>query len=161
MLNLHEEACIQITGAADQLFALLDDPTRLTEHMSKRSWRMGWGRLETTLDDGRGRSVGSHIRVHGRVLAILLHLDEVITQRDPPRLKEWETVGEPRLLVIGSYRMRFEVAPKHGYSELRVSIDYDLPRTGAGTLLGRIFGRTYAKWCTRRMVQDAQRMFAR
>lgn len=161
MLNLHEEARTQINGAADQLFALLDDPTRLTEHMSRRSWRMGWGRLETTLDDGRGRAIGSHIRIHGRVLGILLHLDEVITRRDPPTLKEWETVGEPRLLVIGSYRMRFEVGPKPGYSELRVSIDYDLPRAGVGRLLGRLFGRTYAKWCTRRMAQNAQRMFVR
>ena len=161
MLNSHEEARIQISGAADQLFARLDDPTRFTEHMSKRSWRMGWGRLETTLDEGRGRTVGSHIRIHGRVLGILLHLDEVITKRDPPRLKEWETVGEPRLLVIGSYRMRFEVAPQHRYSELHVSIDYDLPRAGVGRFLGRLFGRAYAKWCTRRMAQDAQHMFTR
>jgi hypothetical protein len=39
-------------------------------------------------------------------------------------------------------------------------IDYDLPTRGLSRILGRLFGRMYAKWCTRQMVRDAERAFA-
>ena len=61
-MSLHAEECAVIKAPAIRLFDLLHDSTRLTAHMSKRSWRMGWSRLETALDEGRGRAVGSHIR---------------------------------------------------------------------------------------------------
>jgi hypothetical protein len=44
--------------------------------------------------------------------------------------------------------------------QLRVWIDDDLPADGIPWLLGQLFGRWYAKFCMRQMVQDAQRSFA-
>lgn len=41
--------------------------------------------------------------------------------------------------------------------QLRVTIDYDLPKKGTPHLLGLLFGRFYAKGCTRRMVRSAHR----
>lgn len=72
----------------------------------------------------------------------------------------WETVGSPKLLVIGSYRMGFEVAARSGGSLLRVFIEYALPQALPGRWLGRLFGRMYARWCTERMVSDAVRHFS-
>ena len=69
MLILHEECSARIAVPAERLFDQLDDPTRLTAHMSTRSWRMGWGRMDTLLDDLGGRAVGSHIIVRGRAFA--------------------------------------------------------------------------------------------
>ena len=161
MYSRHEEHSAPINASAEQVFDLLDDQTRLTEHMSKRSWKLGWGRMDTVLDVHRGRSVGSHIVLRGRVFGIRLHLDEVVTLREPPLTKAWETVGEPRLLVIGPYHMGFDLTPNGMNAGLRVAIDYELPRKGISWLLGRLLGRTYAKWCTRRMVRDAQHSFAR
>ena len=105
----HEEYSARIAASAERVFDRLDDQTRLSKHMSKRSWQMGWGRMETVLDAQHGRSVGAHIVVRGRVFGIRLYLDEVVTMRDAPLRKTWETVGEPRLLVIGRYRMGFDV----------------------------------------------------
>ena len=113
----------------------------------------------TMVDEGRGRRVGSHIRLDGRVLGLRLSLDEVVTEHDPPRRKVWETVGGPRLLVIGAYRMGFEIAADGPRSALRVFIDYALPERGASRWLGRAFGSWYARWCTRRMVSDAARAY--
>ncbi len=149
-----------INASAERVFEQLDDQTRLSEHMSKRSWKLGWGRMETVLDAQRGRSVGSHIVLRGRVFGIRMYLDEVVTVREPPLKKSWETVGEPRLLVIGSYRMAFELLPNGTSVRLRVAIDYELPANGVSWVLGRLFGRSYAKWCTRRMVGDARHPFA-
>lgn len=155
MFDRHEEYSNRVKLSPERLFALLDDQRRLSAHMSKRSWTMGWGKLDTLLDDGRGQTVGSHIVLHGRVFGIRLHLDEVVTLREPPFRKRWQTVGEPRLLVIGAYEMGFEIFNRDGDAQLRVDIDYALPRRGFSRLLGRVFGRSYARWCVKRMVDDA------
>lgn len=148
------EATVRMTPTG--LFERLDDQTRLSAHMSKRSWKMGWGRMDTILDAQGGRAAGSHIVLRGRVFGIRLELDEVVTLREPPARKEWETVGEPRLLVIGAYRMGFTITPREqGWSLLRVVIDYDLPSKGVSRVLGRLFGPAYARWCVKRMVADA------
>ena len=159
MYSRHEEHSAAINASTERVFDLLDDQTRLTEHMSKRSWKLGWGKMETVLDAQQGRSVGSHIVLRGRVFGILLFLDEVVITREPPMKKIWETVGELRLLVIGPYRMGFNLTPDGTKAQLRVAIDYELPTKGISRLLGRLFGRPYAKWCTRQMVQDAQHSF--
>ena len=74
--------------------------------------------------------------------------------------KIWETRGEPRLLVIGAYRMGFTIAAQRARSRLVVFIDYQLPPRGFARGLALLFGRTYAAWCTRRMATDAVAAFA-
>jgi Polyketide cyclase / dehydrase and lipid transport len=148
-----------VRASADELFDYVDDYARLSSHMNRSTWMMGGGRMETEVDPGGGRRVGSRIRMSGRVFGLLLSLEEVVTERVPPRRKVWETIGRPRLLVIGNYRMGFEIEPQGTGSTLRVFIDYALPGTPAAWWLGRLFGRHYARWCTRRMVSDASRWF--
>lgn len=160
-LDCHDESSSVVAAPAERLFDLLDDHSRMSAHMSGRSWMMGGGRMVTAMDEGQGRRIGSHIRLDGRAFGVRLELDEVVIERDPPRRKLWETVGEPRLLVIGAYRMGFDVAPDGLRSVLRVFIDYALPEHGVARWLGRVFGRWYARWCTRRMVSDAAREFSR
>lgn len=89
----------------------------------------------------------------------MLCADEVITEREPPAHKLWETIGEPRLLVVGSYRMGFDLRVRGDGSELEVFIDYELPKVGLGRWLP-FLGRMYARWCTRRMARDAVTYFA-
>ena len=116
--------------------------------------------MEVEFDAGRGRKLGSRIRMSGRVFGIELTLEEVVTERVPPRRKVWETQGVPRLLVIGHYRMGFEIAPHGENSMLQVFIEYALPEGVPGRWLGRLLGRYYAKWCTQRMLDDAMKHFA-
>ena len=92
MYSRHEEHSETINASTERVFDKLDDQTRLSAHMSKRSWKLGWGKMETVLDAENGRSVGSHIVLHGRVFGIQLFLDEVVTLREPPLKKTWETV---------------------------------------------------------------------
>ena len=154
----HEEATGQIAASEPLVFAFLDDHERLASHMSKRSWMMGGGRMDTILDDARGRRIGSRITVRGRVFGVLLSLEERVVERVPPSRKAWETEGEPHLLVIGAYRMGFELSPGAG-TTARVWIDYALPSSGFGRWLGKLLGSWYARWCVRRMLRDAQRAF--
>ena len=99
----HAESQSRIRATAERVFAHLDDHERLAAHMSQRSWRMGWGRMELQLDERAGRAIGSRIRLDGRVFGVRLGLEEIVTEYEPPARKVWETVGAPRLLVIGPY----------------------------------------------------------
>lgn len=84
-----------------------------------------------------------------------LSVEEVVSEYNPPVLKTWETRGEPRLLLIGPYRMGFDLAPREGKTQLRVWIDYNLPSGWPGRWLGRLLGAVYADWCVTRMVKDS------
>src|SRR5512134_3297522 len=154
------ESSALVPAPADKVFAHIDDHSRLSSHMSESSWMMGGGRMEIELDDGRGQKLGSRIRLAGKVFGIELSVEEVVTERNPPHHKVWETTGSPKLLVIGHYRMGFELSPRGKDSMLRVFIEYELPPGPAARWLGRVFGGSYASWCTRRMVDDAVKHFA-
>ncbi len=159
MLPLHHECSGLVPSPLDQVFAHVDDHRRLSSHMSEPSWRTGWGRMETEVDEGRGQAVGSRIRLSGRVLGVELSVEEVVVERNPPHRKVWETTGAPKLLVIGHYRMSFELAAYGSGSLLGVLIEYALPERAPARWLGRLFGRYYARWCTQQMVDDAVNHF--
>ena len=110
-------------------------------------------------DAAKGRAVGALIRLTGRVLGIPLSVEEVVTERNPPQRKVWNTIGRPQLMVIGPYRMGFEITPTSTSSRLRVFIDYALPDGPVSYWLGRLFGNFYARWYTQRMTNDAATHF--
>ncbi len=160
MMTQHYETNAFVPAPMDRVFAFIDDHTRMSSHMSKSSWQMGGGRMEIQLDEAQGKSVGSRIRLAGRAFGIELSVEEVVTERNPPYRKVWETIGSPRLLVIGPYRMGCELSPQENGSMLRVFIDYALPERVPARWLGRLFGRYYAKWCVQQMVDDVLEHFA-
>jgi hypothetical protein len=117
--------------------------------------------MKVELDAAQGQAKGSRIRLSGTVLGVQLSVEEVVTEREPPRRKVWQTTGTPRLLVIGHYTMGFDITPSERGSILRVFIDYVLPEAGIARWLGRVFARSYAQWCTRQMTSDVATHFAR
>ncbi len=144
----------------EALFDQLDDPRRLSAHMSRPSLALLGTSLAIETDGQRGRELGSVIRMRGRVLGIPLSLEEIVVERRRPALKTWVTAGQPRLLVIGPYRMGFRIAPAPGGSRLTVFIDYRWPANPWLWLPARLLASSYARWCCRRMVRDARRPFA-
>ena len=152
MFDHHYEDSADIAATDASVFAFIDDHAQFSSHMSESSWMMGGSQMSTRIDEGKGQAVGSHIVMSGRVLGLHLELDEVVTVHRPPTEKVWETVGKPRLLVIGQYRMRVTVQPTTNGSHLTVAIDYGLPDGVFTYWLGRLFGAMYAKWCVKQML---------
>lgn len=146
---------VSLDATAEDVFAFVDDFTRLSSHMGTSSIMMMGSSMQTSFDAGLGRTVGSHVRMSGKIFGYSLFLDEVVREREPPRHKEWETVGTPRLLVIRGYRLGFDVATTGKSARLNVFIGYDLPATPGQRLLGKIFAPVYAKWCVRQMIDGA------
>ena len=159
-LARHYESKAIVRAAIGEVFAHVDDHTQFSSHMNQSSWLMGGSRMEIHLDDGRGQKPGSRIRLTGTVFGCRLSVEEVVTERVVRYKKTWETIGHPRLLIIGHYRMGFELSPDNERAMLRVFIDYALPEQGVGRWFGFLFANFYARWCTQRMLNDTVRHFA-
>lgn len=159
-LPLHYDATVILHTSPEKAFEYLDDPKKLSAHMGKSSWMMAGSKMSMDVDGADGRSVGSEIRMRGQMMGISLSLREAISERIPGKRKVWKTTGIQELVVIDQYQMGFELAPAGPRTELRVFIDYSLPRQGVGRLLGHLFAKTYARWCTEMMAKDAARFFS-
>ena len=116
-------------------------------------------RMSISVDADDGRVVGSKIRMQGRMMGIPLSLEEVITGRQVPARKVWQTIGMPNLVIMAHYRMGVELTPSGNASPVRVFIDYSLPTAALGSWLGRLLGGVYARWCVKQMAGDAARNF--
>lgn len=159
-MNKHYEESELIEGFPESVFAYVDDHANFSSHMSESSWMMGGGKMKVETDEGHGQKVDSHIKLSGFAFGIKIFLDEIVTKHEPPYRKEWQTVGEPRLLVIGHYVMGLEITPEGKSSKLKVYINYKLPATVGQFLLGLIFSRFYAKWCVRQMLDSTKKKFS-
>ncbi len=155
----HYERSQVVDAPMKAVFDFVDDHEQFSAHMGKSSWMMGGGHMTVDMDERRGQSVGSHIRMAGSMMGVEISLDEVVTVHDRPSRKEWETVGSPHLIVIGSYRMGVHLAPADRGTLVRVFIDYDLPSGSVTHELGRLFGGVYAKWCVDQMLEGTAQRF--
>ena len=159
-LPFHDEIAASVHAPVESVFTYFDEPKTLATHMSKSSMMMPGLHMTIDADADGGRSVGSRIRMKGRMMGISLSLEEVVTQRHAPYQKMWETVGTPDLKVMAQYRMGFDLMPMGDLTNVRVYIDYCLPEIGPRSWLGRMFGGMYAHWCTKRMIDDAVKHFS-
>lgn len=158
--TFHHESSALVRALPQALFDHLDDPRKLASHMESGSAAMAGARMSIETDALQGKAIGSIIRMSGKMMGIGMSLEEMVMERQQPHLKAWQTIGEPRLLVVGPYRMGFRIESAVANSLLTVFIDYDLPGSIVGRLLGRALAPAYARWCCRRMVGDAVRAFA-
>ena len=142
----HYESYGLANAPVEQVFAFLDDPKALAEHMGKSSIMMLGSHMSIVVDAGGGRAIGSEIRMHGSIVGIALSLKEVVTKRQIPTMKIWETIGTPKLLVISHYRMGFELAHSGASTRVRVFIDYSLPTKPPCSWFGYWLGAVYARW---------------
>lgn len=148
-----------VSASPELLFAYLDDHENLARHMMQSEGMMAGSAMHFEFDAARGRTIGSEIRMRGKVLGISLAVRETVTERVPPYRKAWETEPNPRLLVVGRYRMGFEIAAEGHRSRLTVFIAYALP-PWPWRLLALIAHRLYARWCTQSMAADAEHHFS-
>lgn len=157
----HLEDIVRIKSTPEEIFAFADDHHNFASHMNESSWMMGGSKMLTTTDEANGQSIGSHIKMKGKVLGMSLYLDEVISEREPPLKKTWNTIGDIRLIVIDHYRLGFEIIPHGDMCDFKVFIDYNLPQSFVGTVIGNIFGGIYARWCLKQMTSEVAKRFSK
>ena len=159
-LQRHSKSECDVSAQPSSIFEYIDRPERLSAHMARRSWQLAGASMTIETDADGGRAVDSHIRLSGRMLGLRLYVEGRVVKREPPNLKAWETVGEPRLLVIGRYRMTVSIDVRGDLSHVAIAIDYALPAKAPARWLGMLFGPIYARWCVRQMTRDLVHQFA-
>lgn len=145
----HYEDSIFMPAPAQDVLDYVDDHSNYYSHVIKFS-RMVGGSMDLQMDDSHGQSVGSHIRLSGKVLGRSLSPEEVITKREPPHIKTWETVGIPKFLIVGQYQYNVQIEPQGNGSVLRVTFYSDPPKESGA--LRRLFSKAYTKLCAREMI---------
>ena len=155
----HKEITFALKVSPEEAFAYLDDFKKLSAHMEQSSMMMMGSKMTIETDGREGLAIGSTVRMHGKILGIVLDLHEVVTERDPPYRKAWQTV-ESNLLIIGQYKLGFQLTRNIANTQVRVFIDYSLPEKGLAKWLGLLFGDSYARWCIERMAKDAAKFFS-
>lgn len=158
-IKLHYSAHVDISVPPDQLFEFLNNPYNLSSHMSKSSLMMMGSKMKIETDLEKGKKLGSEIRLTGKFLGLDIFVRESVVELEKPLKKVWQTQGEQKLIIIEQYQMGFIITPKDKSSHLEVFIDYTLPQSGISSILGKIFGHLYAKWCAEKMTQDAHDHF--
>jgi hypothetical protein len=151
----HYEEQATVSAPADFLFDYLDDFEQLGAHMTRSSWMMAGSKMRYEFDEGKGRRLGSQVRLLGSFLGLKLEIEERVIDRVPASSKAWQTVGNPRMLILARYRMGFTLRPLPDGCRLTAFIDYALPAKGMGRLLGALVGGIYARWCVRNVLSQA------
>lgn len=154
-LILHHSSYVDISVSPEQLFDFLNNPYNLSSHMSKSSLMMMGSKMKIETDIEKGQKLGSEIRLTGKFLGINIFVKESVVELEKPFKKAWQTQGEQKLIIIEQYKMGFIITPTNKSSHLEVYIDYTLPQSGISSVLGKLFGHLYAKWCAEKMTQDA------
>ena len=149
----HAEKSAALAIDPAKLFNALDDHRRLTEHMAKTSLTMGGGKMRLETDEHGGRVVGSIMRATGTAFGVGISVTEMVVERDPPRRKVWRTTETPDLIVIGDYRMGFDIKPADRGVSLTIWIDF--APSSRHRLLSRLLGKAYARWCVDHMLESA------
>jgi hypothetical protein len=155
----HYETQTTINAPADLVFEYLDDFEQLGAHMTRSSWMMAGSKMSYEFDDGKGRRLGSQVRILGSFLGLKLEIGEQVIDRVPAHRKTWQTVGNPRMFILAQYRMGFSLQALPRSCLVTAHIDYSLPTKGYRRLLGQLAGGVYARWCVRNVLDQAAAHF--
>lgn len=138
-----------IKAPAERVFAHVDDIRNLAGHMSGQgSMPMMGSKLALEIVSQEPTGIGATYRYSGRVMGLAIDFSETVTRYVPYQEKVGRTIGTPRLIIIDSYEMGILVEPlAETRSRLRLTFDYELPRSGLRRLLGGLLAAAYARWC--------------
>ena len=148
---------ILIQAPPEKVFAQMDDFSKTGMHMSESSMMMMGSKLKLEQLSLTPTGVGAKYRWVGKMLGMTMDFSETVTKWQPPKLKEWETVGEAKIIIMSWYRMWFEIAPSENGTLVKFSIAYESPKGWFYRLLSFLFGGLYCNWCLNNMLNDTKK----
>ena len=147
---------IEIRATPEEVFAYLDDIKNVGMHMASSSMAMLGGKMSLQVISKNKTGRGATYRLRGGVLWMPIDITETVTKWAEGREKEWETVDNPKIIVMSWYRMHFVLKPAQRGTHVDFEIEYGLPTSFFGKMLGKLLARKYADWCLRRATEDAK-----
>ena len=86
-----------------------------------------------------------------------MNFSETVTKWQSPKMKEWETVGESKIIIMSWYRMWFEITPAENGTLAKISISYLPPKEWYYKILSFFFTNWYCNWCLNNMLNDTKK----
>jgi hypothetical protein len=102
----------------------MDDFSKTGMHMSENSMMMMGSKLTLEPLSSQSNGVGAKYRWYGKLVGMTIDFSESVTKWEPNKLKEWETVGEAKIIIMSWYRMWFEIFPVSNGTNAKLSITY-------------------------------------
>ena len=148
---------IFIHSTPDKVFSQMDDFSKTGMHMTESSMMMMGSKLTLEQLSSNSTGVGAKYRWYGKMMGMTMDFSEAVTKWQPPKLKEWETVGEAKIIIMSWYRMWFEIMPAENGTIARLSISYTSPKQWYYKILSFFFFFFYCNWCLNNMLQDTKK----
>ena len=148
---------IFIHSTPEKVFAQMDDFSKTGMHMSESSMMMMGSKLKLAQLSTNATGVGASYRWYGKMMGMTIDFSETVTKWQPDKLKEWETVGEAKIIIMSWYRMWFEISPAEKGTIAKLSISYLPPKEWFYKILSFIFVKWYCNWCLNNMLNDTKK----
>lgn len=148
---------ILIHSTPEKVFSQLDDFSKTGMHMSESSMMMMGSKLKLEQLSANPTGVRAKYRWYGKMMGMTIDFKETVTKWQPAILKEWETVGDAKIIIMSWYRMRFEISPTDNGTIAKLSISFLPPNEWYYKILSFLFARWYCNWCLNNMLNDTKK----
>ena len=101
--------------------------------------------------------IGAKYGWYGKMMGMAIDFSEVVTKWEPPKRKEWQTIGDAQIIIMRWYKMGFEIIPSESGTIVKLSISYLPPKAWYYRLLSFLFVRWYCDWCLNNMLNDTKK----
>ncbi len=147
---------IFIHSTPEKVFTQMDDFSKTGMHMTESSMMMMGSKLKLEQLSINSTGVGAKYRWYGKMMGMTMDFSETVTKWQSPKIKEWETVGEAKIIIMSWYRMWFEISPAENETIAKISISYLTPKQWYYKILSFLFANWYCNWCLNNMLNDTK-----
>jgi hypothetical protein len=149
------ERTMRINGNSDSVFSFMDDIRNTGKHMTESSGAMAGSKLQIQWLSENKTGLGTKYRWTGKVVGMKMDFTVEVSKWAKGQ-KVWGTVGEAKMIVIDWFEMYLITTPvSTGETDAKLGIYY----TKHKGLWGFLFGKWYAKWCVKTMLNDTRKHF--
>ncbi len=146
-----------IHSSPEKVFVQMDDFSKTGMHMGENSMMMMGSKLKLNQLSTYAIGVGATYRWYGKIMGMTIDFNETVTKWQRPVLKEWETIGDAKIIIMSWYRMWFEISPTENRTMITISISYLPPKEWYYKILSFFFANLYCNWCLNNMLDDTKK----
>jgi hypothetical protein len=148
---------IIIYTSPQKVFSHMDDLSKTGMHMKENSMMMMGSKLSFERLEGPLQGIGTTYRWHGKIMGLPVDITETVTKWTENQEKVWETTGDPKIILLGWYRMILKLMPVKEGTLVSLQIDYTQPNGVFYNFLYFFLSRWYCHWCLNNMLNDSKK----
>jgi hypothetical protein len=148
-----------IPAESEKVFSFMDDYSKTGMHMTESSTMMMGSKLQLEQLSPNATGIGATYRWFGKMMGMTIDFTQTVSKWVQGVEKEWKTNGDVKIIIMGWYRMFWNLKPVEGGTLATIGIDYSAPREWYFKVLSFLFGGMYSRWCLNSMLRDTKKAF--